>query len=741
MQKYLIRLLLIMLSLLVVGCGGGGGNDEPTPKEAAIQTISDYASGRSAVPPTVQDYVNAGATTVNDDNLDEINDYIESLDDFSSEDLDKLKDSDRDGIVNGLDPKPDNPNNSNMNPTAQDSSYTFAKNSVNILTLKATDGDGDPLTYAISQNPTHGHLTGTAPNMLYTPDDNYTGGDSFTFSVSDGYGGSDSGTVTITISDIADSTSSFIHTFSKGDTGDYTIHLGSAPSDVYLVFSNQNTTSTDSQSSISHNAKSAKVSRKERKSIIPVKPKYHISRAPQRAIDLRNKIIPPAADSPLSPQQKRLGVPPKKQYDVVGDATRFQLEQSSSSDPDYYTDAHAKKVIVVSTEYGDKRLNIWVSDDSFGSGCDKSKCVTQEMVNSLADAFLKAGSDNDVYDWVTHIYGQEWGSDAESKYSNLIPAYDEITILITDIDRDDSKNGGTIGYFYAKDNYKKTELSGSNERIMFYIDGVMFANEEGGDDSSWSIHDPWPMEMLSTLAHEFQHMINFYQKTTLLLPQSSAEETWLNEMLSETTEDIVATRLHHQGPRAVAYTDGSAGVEDNEDGRYPIFNQNNTLSLTSWNNTYADYSKVSAFGAFLVRNYGGAKLLHDIQHNSYTDAQAVVDAVHKSTHGAGKSFEDLLREWSVAVMLSDKTTPLDDNGYSLPTYNTGGFMDGSYGNVAYEMGSINFFNYTPEPTLHTTMGNIPAQANYYYKIGEGLTGDFTLSLDLDSDTEATLIIK
>jgi large repetitive protein len=35
-------------------------------------------------------------------------------------------------------------------------------------------------------SPTHGTLSGTAPNLIYTPADSYTGFDSFTFKANDG---------------------------------------------------------------------------------------------------------------------------------------------------------------------------------------------------------------------------------------------------------------------------------------------------------------------------------------------------------------------------------------------------------------------------------------------------------------------------------------------------------------------------------------------------------------------------
>jgi hypothetical protein len=56
--------------------------------------------------------------------------------------------------------------------------------SVNI-TLKASDPDGDSLTYMVVTPPEHGTLTGTAPILSYLAVPNYTGPDSFIFKVND----------------------------------------------------------------------------------------------------------------------------------------------------------------------------------------------------------------------------------------------------------------------------------------------------------------------------------------------------------------------------------------------------------------------------------------------------------------------------------------------------------------------------------------------------------------------------
>jgi subtilisin-like proprotein convertase family protein len=54
------------------------------------------------------------------------------------------------------------------------------------IRLSGSDPDQDPISYEVKQMPTHGTLTGTAPNLVYTPDAGFSGEDFFTFVVSDG---------------------------------------------------------------------------------------------------------------------------------------------------------------------------------------------------------------------------------------------------------------------------------------------------------------------------------------------------------------------------------------------------------------------------------------------------------------------------------------------------------------------------------------------------------------------------
>jgi DNA/RNA endonuclease G (NUC1) len=56
------------------------------------------------------------------------------------------------------------------------------------ITLVGTDVEtpGSSLAFSVTVQPSHGHFSGSAPNLTYVPDANYNGGDSFEFTVTDG---------------------------------------------------------------------------------------------------------------------------------------------------------------------------------------------------------------------------------------------------------------------------------------------------------------------------------------------------------------------------------------------------------------------------------------------------------------------------------------------------------------------------------------------------------------------------
>jgi hypothetical protein len=87
----------------------------------------------------------------------------------------------------------------NLAPVANNLSITTDEDVPVAVPLNVSDPDGDPLSSVIVAAPLHGTLSGTFPNLLYTPAANYYGSDSFTFQVTDGALSSNVATVDITV--------------------------------------------------------------------------------------------------------------------------------------------------------------------------------------------------------------------------------------------------------------------------------------------------------------------------------------------------------------------------------------------------------------------------------------------------------------------------------------------------------------------------------------------------------------
>lgn len=98
------------------------------------------------------------------------------------------------------------PGAGNTPPVATDVSatvdYNSTSNDIDVLANDSDDDDDDLIVSSVS-NPSHGTVAIASDDLSveYTPDTGYSGSDSFTYTVSDGNGGFDVGTVTITVSE------------------------------------------------------------------------------------------------------------------------------------------------------------------------------------------------------------------------------------------------------------------------------------------------------------------------------------------------------------------------------------------------------------------------------------------------------------------------------------------------------------------------------------------------------------
>jgi len=108
---------------------------------------------------------------------------------------------------NGGDNGGGNDEDTNHAPVANDDSATLDEDSSATIDILAndSDSDGDAITIDSLSNPEHGTVTKNSDNTVtYTPDSNYHGDDSFTYTISDSKGATSSATVSLTINAVND---------------------------------------------------------------------------------------------------------------------------------------------------------------------------------------------------------------------------------------------------------------------------------------------------------------------------------------------------------------------------------------------------------------------------------------------------------------------------------------------------------------------------------------------------------
>jgi hypothetical protein len=108
---------------------------------------------------------------------------------------------------------------SNHPPNAADDSVVTTEDSAASLNVLANDSDpdGDPISLVGATDGSHGSVNCVAGVCTYTPAPDYNGTDSFTYTISDGRGASDSGTVNVMVGEVNDPPTAELDAYSTNE--------------------------------------------------------------------------------------------------------------------------------------------------------------------------------------------------------------------------------------------------------------------------------------------------------------------------------------------------------------------------------------------------------------------------------------------------------------------------------------------------------------------------------------------
>ncbi len=270
-----------------------------------------------------------------------------------------------------------------------------------------------------------------------------------------------------------------------------------------------------------------------------------------------------------------------------------------------------------------ENINIWVEDAEWQNGH-----VNQQVIDSVLYGLLyqtPSGS-RDPNKGIIKIIADYFGIAPDSDNSGMVD------FLITDIrDNAEANQGFVAGYFNPIDQYNNgdfvngTRVYGSNERDIMYIDSSpgIYYNETFRYAA-----------VLGTIAHEYQHLVQFnYDKD---------ESTFQNEGFSE-----ISSWLCGYGLR--------------EPSRYLA---NTNLDLADWESgipaSLDHYAKVALWTYYLYDQFSG-DMIRALAQDPLNGTSSLD---HQLTQMAGLGFDDVLRDFFLAISLNDRSLS-DAYGFSL----------------------------------------------------------------------------
>jgi Bacterial Ig-like domain (group 1) len=242
----------------------------------------------------------------------------------------------------------------------------------------------------------------------------------------------------------------------------------------------------------------------------------------------------------------------------------------------------------------------------------------------------------------------------------------------------DASQGVVLGFYYERDLLPVASCAGSNYANMFY---VLVPDPNGtinGGNGITKSKTAVTQYAISTIGHEYQHLINASRRMYILnVPASMVNEvTWLNEGLSHIAEDLIFYRAAGLGPRMNI---GAAQLADTKvNNAFNEFEQGDATRFQYYLTGTETHAPVGVEGDDNLYLRGAVenflRYLCD-RLNPTTDGNFWYRLVNDSTvglpnlqHVIGTDPEPLFREWATSVFTDDYVSGVASQ-FTEPSWN------------------------------------------------------------------------
>lgn len=243
----------------------------------------------------------------------------------------------------------------------------------------------------------------------------------------------------------------------------------------------------------------------------------------------------------------------------------------------------SKKENVIST-----RCTVWTDNEINLSDAD---------AQNIADEF-----DSSIYGKVTGAFDTPYDIDGDTK----------VAIIVY---HGKSFGSYVAGYFNPGDFYTRKTYPGSNEMDVIYMNGAPAS------------HSPTSQDFRATLAHEFQHLINYSEN--VIREGGSNMYTWMNEGMSENASALV-----------YGYNTYETSFSRMSSYASSLQARNGDFSLIYWNGDIVNYSISYAFFAYLKQKY--PTMYQDIYDHSGTSTTTLNTILTAKGSSLNSEFRDFV---------------------------------------------------------------------------------------------------